>query len=189
MTILADSLFAIDAFGSDGDGRQGQRADQGASGKQCFVHRGCSCRQVRSGSPNVQRLSIAPSYKLVSGRERLSRYRAHGANQNIQEGDLSNATRESVADDAGLCEHRPKTALRLVNVPADGFADQIESDEPPTFTGWPQRASAVRLVLVLVLERSRDRRGNRIDHRALNPQLNHRPGRPQLALVGQVGKA
>jgi hypothetical protein len=44
MTILAESLFAIDAFGSGGDGRQGQRADQGARGEQCFVHRGCSWR-------------------------------------------------------------------------------------------------------------------------------------------------
>ena len=42
MTILAESLFAIDAFGSGGDGRQGQRADQGARGKQRFVQCGCS---------------------------------------------------------------------------------------------------------------------------------------------------
>lgn len=40
---------------------------------------------------------------------------ARGANQNIQDGDVPKATRESVADAAGLSERQRKTALRVAN--------------------------------------------------------------------------
>jgi len=48
---------------------------------------------------------------------------AHGANQNIQEGDLPKVTRESAATEAGLSEWQRKTALRVANVPKDEFED------------------------------------------------------------------
>jgi len=59
---------------------------------------------------------------------------AHGANQNIREGDRPKVTRESAATDAGLSDHQRKQALRVANVPESEFTEQVESDTPPTVT-------------------------------------------------------
>jgi hypothetical protein len=64
---------------------------------------------------------------------------AHGANQNIREGDLPNVTRESAATEAGLTEHERKTALRIASVPKNEREELVESDDPPTITELAKR--------------------------------------------------
>ncbi len=66
---------------------------------------------------------------------------AHGANQNIQEGDHPNVTRSSVAASAGLTEHQAKTALRVASIPAADFERQVESDSPPTVTALAEQGT------------------------------------------------
>jgi len=59
---------------------------------------------------------------------------AHGANQNISEGDRTIVTRSSLAEDAGLSKHQQVQATRLANIPTDEFTKMVESDTPPTVT-------------------------------------------------------
>ncbi len=45
--------------------------------------------------------------------------KAHGANQNIGEGDCPKVTRTQAARDAGMSDHQRKTALRVANIPEE----------------------------------------------------------------------
>lgn len=70
---------------------------------------------------------------------------AHGANQNIREGDRPNVqTREQVAADAGLSEHQRKTALRVASIPEPEFTKQVESATPPTVTALAKQGTAAK---------------------------------------------
>jgi hypothetical protein len=51
-----------------------------------------------------------------------------------QEGTLPPLTRTQAATDAGLSEHKRKTALRIASVPEREFDRQIETASPPTAT-------------------------------------------------------
>jgi hypothetical protein len=59
---------------------------------------------------------------------------AHGANQNISEGDHTNVTRTSMAKSAGMSKHQQVQAVRVAAVPHSEFAQLVESDNPPTVT-------------------------------------------------------
>lgn len=59
---------------------------------------------------------------------------AHGANQNITEGDHRIVTRSDAASEAGLTPYQAVTAMRVASVPAESFERQVESDNPPTVT-------------------------------------------------------
>jgi hypothetical protein len=53
-------------------------------------------------------------------------------------------TRTSAAADAGLSDHRRKTALRIASVPQAEFERAIESESPPTITRLAERGTATR---------------------------------------------
>ena len=59
---------------------------------------------------------------------------AHGANQNISEGDHTNVTRTSMAKSAGMSKHQQVQAVRVAAVPHSEFVQLVESDNPPTVT-------------------------------------------------------
>lgn len=60
---------------------------------------------------------------------------AHGANQNIKDGDGPKVlTRKEAGDSAGMSERQVKTAIRVANVPDADFERQVESPNPPTVT-------------------------------------------------------
>lgn len=56
-----------------------------------------------------------------------------------QDGTDPSITRTSAADDAGLSERQRKTALRVANIPEQSFAEQVESDNPPTVTALAEQ--------------------------------------------------
>ena len=53
-------------------------------------------------------------------------------------------SRTEVAADAGLSERQRKTALRVAAVPAERFAEQVESDIPPTVTALAKQGTAIK---------------------------------------------
>lgn len=60
---------------------------------------------------------------------------AHGANQNIADGSVSNVqSRTAAARQAGLSERQQVTAMRVANIPQRDFEEQIEAPTPPTIT-------------------------------------------------------
>ena len=60
---------------------------------------------------------------------------AHGANQNISEGDRTNVlTRENAAREAGMSKHQQVQATRIANVSEREFEEQVESPKPPTLS-------------------------------------------------------
>jgi hypothetical protein len=70
---------------------------------------------------------------------------SRGANQRIREGALPKVTRTLMATNAGLSEHRRKTALRVANVPEEEFERAVESDQPPTVTALAERGKIPRV--------------------------------------------
>jgi hypothetical protein len=65
---------------------------------------------------------------------------AHGANQNIREGDRPKVnTRSDAAAEAGMSPHQQKQAQRIAAVPDADFEAQVESDTPPTLTQLAQQ--------------------------------------------------
>lgn len=60
--------------------------------------------------------------------------KAHGANQNISEGDHTNVTRTSMAEAAGMSKHQQVQAVRVAAVPYSEFSQLVDSDQPPTVT-------------------------------------------------------
>lgn len=66
--------------------------------------------------------------------------------------DLGQAsTRGAVAAEVGLSPHQVKQAIRVANVPEEDFAEQVESDHPPTITALAEQGkrSAPRPVIDL----------------------------------------
>ena len=74
---------------------------------------------------------------------------AHGANQNINEGDHINVTRTQAAADAGLSDHQRVTALRVANVDPEIREALIESDYPPTITELAEMGKVPRNIIDL----------------------------------------
>jgi hypothetical protein len=74
---------------------------------------------------------------------------AHGANQNIREGDLKKVTRESAATEAGLSEHQRRTALLLAAVDEAYFNSSVESEHPPTVTQMASEYQSIFYSVVL----------------------------------------
>jgi hypothetical protein len=56
-----------------------------------------------------------------------------------EEGTLPPLTRTRVATDAGLSEHRRKTAIRVSRIPDPEFEEAVEADEPATVTSLAER--------------------------------------------------
>jgi hypothetical protein len=90
---------------------------------------------------------------------------AHGANQNIQEGDRHNVlTRSDTAREAGMSEHQQKQALRIAAIPEQAFDAQVESPKPPTLTQLAQQGITPKPKPVLDLKGRDPREFNRAMH-------------------------
>ena len=58
-----------------------------------------------------------------------------GARSDITSGSRPpEVTRAAVAQQAGISPHQAKQAIRVANVPAASFEQQVESPKPPTVT-------------------------------------------------------
>lgn len=51
------------------------------------------------------------------------------------------SNRKEAAAEAGMSERQAKTALRVANVPADEFEEQVEGDNPPTVTALAKQGT------------------------------------------------
>ena len=75
---------------------------------------------------------------------------AHGANQNIKEGDRLNVfTRTDAAREAGMSPHQQKQAVRIAAIPEPEFERQVESTTPPTLSQLAAQGVKPRPVLDL----------------------------------------
>lgn len=67
--------------------------------------------------------------------ELLKQIDGRGGDRSKTEGDHGSAiTQRQAAANAGLSEHQQLQAVRVANVPADDFENQVESQNPPTIT-------------------------------------------------------
>jgi hypothetical protein len=69
----------------------------------------------------------------------------HGKNQNITDAaDSKVLTRTEAARQAGMSERQQVTAVRVANVPAADFEEQVQSPNPPTLTTLAQQGTQRR---------------------------------------------
>jgi len=94
--------------------------------------------ELRKMADRIQARAIRRCGELLQQiSEARGRPKANGAEN--REGTLPNYGRTRAATDAGLSEHRRKTAIRVSRIPDPEFEEAVEGDEPATVTALAER--------------------------------------------------